>query len=42
MKTEKHALNAVWEIYPENVGKEIAPVNIVSFEKHAIALITHS
>ncbi len=33
MKTEKHALNAVWEIYAENVGKEIVPVNMLSFEK---------
>lgn len=33
MKREKHVLNSVWEVYPENVGKEIAPVNIPLFEK---------
>lgn len=33
MKTEKHALNVVWDDFPESVGKEVATVNIPFFER---------
>lgn len=33
MKDKKHVLNDIWEIYPETVGKEVAPVNVLAFEK---------